>query len=156
MCQADAISSEYRFLTRNVFPCLVSPTGGCRNPGIRTRVLVPTKKVEEREEEERAPPPLRFRPSCSSASAALTVLLFDDHSSHQDRRSETAKKEGQGVSTRHPPLNTRRRRNAHAPQGLTQQWAEPTEMQSREAKRANERRKTRSKTQSNEARRNKD
>ena len=27
---------EYKFLTNNVFPCLVLPTGGCRNPGIRS------------------------------------------------------------------------------------------------------------------------
>ena len=65
---------EYKFLTRNVFPCLVLPTGGCRNPEIRTRALVPTRKVEEREEEEEereglsssaphALPPLQLRPS---------------------------------------------------------------------------------------------
>ena len=55
--------------------------------------------------------------SPSSSSPSFEWLRpshrLDDHSSHQDRSSETATKKGQGVSTRqsrHPPPNTLRRR----------------------------------------------
>ena len=66
------------FIAYLLFPCSVLPTGGCRNPGIRTQALVPTRRVEEKEEE-RAPQPLLFCPSCSSASEAPTVLSIDTH-----------------------------------------------------------------------------
>ena len=48
-------------------------------------------------------------PSCSSASAAPTLLLIDTHLTvPRTEGRKTTKKEGQGVSPRHPPHNTRR------------------------------------------------